>query len=71
MHTCAHLEVKTVYKVCIPKVHNAFQHGKKVGNFGNGESFSMSPTKVLTAGEGGLITTNDKKLGEKIRIGRR
>ncbi len=45
-------------------------HNKKIGNFGNGESFSMSPTKVLTAGEGGFITTDDNKLAEKIKIGR-
>lgn len=43
---------------------------EKIGNFGNGESFSMSPTKVLTAGEGGLVTTNDNVLAEGIRIGR-
>lgn len=44
--------------------------GKSIGNFGDGESFSMSPTKVLTAGEGGLVTTNNDDLAEKVRIGR-
>ncbi|MFX0036485.1 MAG: DegT/DnrJ/EryC1/StrS family aminotransferase [Candidatus Hermodarchaeota archaeon] len=44
--------------------------GKYIGNFGDGESFSMSPTKVLTAGEGGMVTTNDNEIAECIRIGR-
>ncbi len=44
--------------------------GKRIGNFGDGESFSMSPTKVLTAGEGGFVATNDDKIAENIRIGR-
>jgi dTDP-4-amino-4,6-dideoxygalactose transaminase len=48
----------------------AIYHDKRIGNFGNGESFSMSPTKVLTAGEGGLVTTNDDDLARKIKIGR-
>jgi dTDP-4-amino-4,6-dideoxygalactose transaminase len=41
--------------------------GKGVGNFGNGEAFSMSPTKVVTAMEGGLITTNDEALAGELR----
>jgi len=45
-------------------------YGKSIGNFGDGEAFSMSPTKVLTAGEGGLVTTNNDELAEKVRIGR-
>jgi len=45
-------------------------HGKKIGCFGKAESFSMSPTKVLTASEGGFITTNDDKLANNVRIGR-
>lgn len=41
-----------------------------VGGFGDAEVFSLSPTKVLVAGEGGLITTNDDILAEGCRIGR-
>ena len=44
--------------------------GKKVGAFGDAEVFSLSPTKVLTAAEGGLIATNNKTLAEFCRIGR-
>ncbi len=41
--------------------------GKAVGSFGDGEVFSMSPTKVVTAMEGGLVTTNDDILAHQLR----
>jgi dTDP-4-amino-4,6-dideoxygalactose transaminase len=41
-----------------------------VGGFGDAEVFSLSPTKVLIAGEGGIIATNDDALAERLRIGR-
>ncbi|OGC04172.1 hypothetical protein A2276_06135 [candidate division WOR-1 bacterium RIFOXYA12_FULL_43_27] len=44
--------------------------GKHVGGFGDGESFSLSPTKLLTAGEGGIVATNNKALAEKLKIAR-
>jgi len=44
--------------------------GVPVGRFGNAEVFSLSPTKLLVAGEGGLITTDDDELAERCRIGR-
>jgi len=45
-------------------------NGIKVGNFGDVEVFSLSPTKLLISGEGGLVTTENDELAEKIRIGR-
>ncbi len=44
--------------------------GTRVGGFGDAEVFSLSPTKVVVAAEGGLITTNDDLLAERCRIGR-
>jgi dTDP-4-amino-4,6-dideoxygalactose transaminase len=41
-----------------------------VGGFGDAEVFSLSPTKVLVACEGGIISTNDDLLAERCRIGR-
>jgi len=42
--------------------------GKKAGSMGDIGCFSFYPTKVLGAcGEGGAITTNSRKLAEKIR----
>ena len=37
--------------------------GKKTGSFGVG-CFSFYPTKNITTGEGGMITTNDNKLAD-------
>ncbi len=48
----------------------SLRRGVPVGRFGNGEVFSLSPTKVLVAGEGGIIATNDETLAERCRIGR-
>lgn len=44
--------------------------GNNVGGFGSAESFSLSPTKLLTAGEGGIVSTNDDELAARVRIGR-
>jgi perosamine synthetase len=41
---------------------------KKTGSFGNIGCFSFFPTKNIATGEGGMITTNDKNLAQKIRI---
>lgn len=43
---------------------------KPVGGFGDAEVFSLTPTKPLIAGEGGIITTNDAALAEALRLGR-
>lgn len=44
--------------------------GKSLGGSGDAESFSLSPTKLLTSAEGGIVTTNNKELARRIRIGR-
>jgi len=47
------------------------QHqGRHIGAFGDAEVFSLSPTKVMVAAEGGIIATNDELLAERCRIGR-
>lgn len=45
-------------------------NGVKAGNFADAEVFSMSPTKLATAGEGGIVATPHAELARKIRIGR-
>ena len=42
-------------------------HKQHVGTFGNTGCFSFHPRKAITTGEGGMITTNDKVLAEKLR----
>jgi dTDP-4-amino-4,6-dideoxygalactose transaminase len=44
--------------------------GKPVGSFGDAEVFSLSPTKLLIAGEGGLVATNDSTLAARMRAAR-
>ncbi len=41
--------------------------GRMAGSLGDIGCFSFFPTKNLTTGEGGMITTNDPKISEKIR----
>ena len=41
--------------------------GQHVGTFGNTGCFSFHPRKAITTGEGGMITTNDDKLAERLR----
>nr|WP_321352009.1 DegT/DnrJ/EryC1/StrS family aminotransferase [uncultured Methanoregula sp.] len=37
-------------------------NGKRAGSFGNAGCFSFYPTKVMTTGAGGMITTDDEEL---------
>jgi dTDP-4-amino-4,6-dideoxygalactose transaminase len=46
------------------------RRGGPVGGYGTAEVFSLSPTKVAVAGEGGLVATNDSSLAEILRLGR-
>lgn len=41
--------------------------GVHVGSMGNSGCFSFHPRKAITTGEGGMITTNDDSLAEKMR----
>jgi dTDP-4-amino-4,6-dideoxygalactose transaminase len=49
------------------QAHGASYHGKRVGSFGTG-AFSFYPTKNMTTGEGGMITTNDEEVAKKARM---
>ena len=43
---------------------------RPIGSCGTAEVFSMSPTKVTPAGEGGIVATRDESLAEHVRLGR-
>jgi dTDP-4-amino-4,6-dideoxygalactose transaminase len=49
------------------QAHAATIHGMPVGGFGTG-CFSFYATKNMTTGEGGMVTTNDPEIAERIRL---
>ncbi len=48
----------------------AVHAGVPVGGFGDAEVFSLTPTKPLVAGEGGLVATRRADVADGVRIGR-
>ena len=78
VHIFGHpFDVKPIAEVCedhdliliedAAQAHGAEYEGKKVGSFGIG-CFSFYATKNMTTGEGGMITTSDRKIAEKCRL---
>ena len=49
------------------QAHGAQYRGKKVGGFGKASCFSFYPTKNMTTGEGGIITTDDDAYAAMMR----
>lgn len=47
--------------------HGAEYKGRKAGSFGAG-CYSFYPTKNMTTGEGGMVTTDDDDVAEKCRL---
>jgi perosamine synthetase len=50
------------------QAHGAAIGADKVGTFGHAAAFSFYPSKNMTTGEGGMITTNDDELASKARM---
>lgn len=44
--------------------------GNRLGRNGDAEVFSLSPTKLVVAGEGGVVATNDDRLANHVRVAR-
>jgi len=44
-----------------------YYKGRIVGSIGHMASFSFQSSKHMTSGEGGMVTTNDKDLADKVR----
>jgi dTDP-4-amino-4,6-dideoxygalactose transaminase len=47
--------------------HGSEWNGRRAGSFGLAGSFSFQNSKVMTAGEGGLLTSNDRGFAERAR----
>ncbi len=78
VHLFGHpFDVKAIQEICedhklllvedCAQAHGAEYRGKKVGSFGTG-CFSFYPTKNITTGEGGIITTNNDQVTESCRL---
>jgi perosamine synthetase len=48
--------------------HGATCRGRMTGSFGSMGCFSFYANKVITTGEGGMVTTNDAALAERLRL---
>jgi perosamine synthetase len=48
--------------------HGATCRGRMTGSFGEMACFSFYANKVITTGEGGMVTTNDERLAERLRL---
>ena len=78
MHTFGFpVRIVDIIKVCnqylIPVVEDAaealgsYYNDKPLGSFGKVSGFSFNGNKIVTAGAGGGITTNDEKLGDRAK----
>ncbi len=50
------------------EAHGAHYRGKPVGSLGTCATFSFFGNKIVTTGEGGMITTDDDELAAKLRL---
>lgn len=50
------------------QAHGARWRGHQVGGLGDSGAFSFYPTKNMTTGEGGMITTNDSSFARRCRL---
>ncbi len=71
-------QIKEIQQICQERglflledaahAHGSTLNGQMAGSFGNAAAFSFYPTKVITSGEGGIITTNDEKLYQRALV---
>lgn len=50
------------------QAHGTMLDGRKAGSLGYAAGFSFFSTKLVTTGEGGMVTTSDTELVDRIRI---
>jgi dTDP-4-amino-4,6-dideoxygalactose transaminase len=71
-------EINEIREICQEKkifliedaahAHGSTINQRSAGALGDAGCFSFYPTKVITTGEGGIITTNDDEIAKKARI---
>jgi perosamine synthetase len=50
------------------EAHGAALHGQRMGAWGRIAAFSFYANKIITTGEGGMLTTNDRTLAARCRM---
>lgn len=50
------------------QAHGAHWNGRRVGSFGDVAAFSFYPTKNMTTGEGGMVTTNNADIAKRAKL---
>jgi perosamine synthetase len=50
------------------EAHGAEYRGQKIGSLSQCTTFSFFGNKIITTGEGGMVTTNDDELAAKLRL---
>ena len=50
------------------EAHGAEINGRPAGSIGDVGCFSFFGNKIVTTGEGGMVTTNDSRLAERVRL---
>jgi perosamine synthetase len=63
---CEENNLRLIEDAC--QAHGATIKGRKVGGFGDCGVFSFYPTKNMTTGEGGMLTTDKAEIAEKARL---
>ncbi len=71
-------QIKEIQEICQEKglfliedaahAQGSTLNGRKAGSFGIAAAFSFYPTKVMTSGEGGMITTNDENIYKRALV---
>ena len=63
------LAAETGLPLLIDSVESTYEsyEGRRIGNFGRAELFSMHASKLLNGMEGGYVTTNDSELDARLR----
>ncbi len=49
------------------QAHGALYYGRRTGSLGDAAAFSFYATKNMTTGEGGMITTSDRRIAERVK----
>ena len=59
-------EIPVIEDAC--QAHGAAYKGRKAGSIGSCACYSFYPTKNMTTGEGGALTTDDDALADRVRV---